>query len=54
MGNKSAPRQKLCSLNLYAINNVVTWTLKIIKYSPSAMITPTFYFEISVTLFEPL
>ena len=54
MGNKNLVRQKLCLLNLHSKNNVVTWNLKIMKYSPSAMITPSFYFEISATLFQPL
>ena len=50
MTNKNVVRQKLCSFNLYAISYVVTWNLKIIKYSPSTMKTHLTSFDVSVAL----
>ena len=50
MRNKNNVRQKLCSLNLYEISYAVTGSLKIMKYSPSTMITHSRYFEIIVVL----
>ena len=50
MGTKIVVRQKLCSLNWYAISYAVAWNLKIMKYSASAMITHSPYFEITVAL----
>ena len=50
MGHKNVVRQKLSSLNLYAISYAVTWSLKMMKYSPSIMITQSPYFEITVAL----
>ena len=50
MGHKNVVRQKLSSLSLYAISYAVTWSLKIMKYSPLTMITHSPYFEITVAL----
>ena len=53
MGTKIVVRQKLCSLNLYAISYSVTWNLKIMKYSLSTMITHSLYVITMALLFVP-